>query len=76
MLTIPQVLDEPQVLERQVTASFEDVPGMDRPLTVLRGGFMVDGTAPLPTKPPPTLGEHMDEIFAGLPPRAKTKALA
>lgn len=76
VLTIPQVLDEPQVLERQVTASFEDVPGMDRPLTVLRGGFMVDGTAPLPTKPPPTLGEHMDEVFASLPPRAKTKARA
>ncbi|MFD1986071.1 CaiB/BaiF CoA transferase family protein [Mesorhizobium newzealandense] len=76
VLTIPQVLAEPQVLERQVTASFADVPGMDRPLTVLRGGFMVDGTAPLPTKPPPALGEHMDEVFADLPPRAKTKARA
>ncbi|MFD2052575.1 CaiB/BaiF CoA transferase family protein [Mesorhizobium calcicola] len=76
VLTIPQVLAEPQVLERQVTANFEDVPGVDRPLTVLRGGFMVDGTAPLPTKPPPALGEHMDEVFADLPPRAKAKARA
>ncbi|WP_095084690.1 CaiB/BaiF CoA transferase family protein [Mesorhizobium sophorae] len=76
VLTIPQVLAEPQVLERQVTANFEGVPGMDRPLTVLRGGFMVDGAAPLPTKPPPALGEHMDEVFADLPPRAKTKARA
>jgi CoA:oxalate CoA-transferase len=76
VLTIPQVLAEPQVLERQVTASFDDVPGMDKPLTVLRGGFMVDGAAPLPTKPPPALGEHMDEVFAGLPPRAKAKARA
>ncbi|PZV33697.1 CaiB/BaiF CoA transferase family protein [Mesorhizobium kowhaii] len=76
VLTIPQVLAEPQVLERQVTANFEDVPGMDRPLTVLRGGFMVDGAAPLPTKPPPALGEHMDEVFADLPPRAKAKARA
>ncbi|TGV96032.1 CoA transferase, partial [Mesorhizobium sp. M2D.F.Ca.ET.145.01.1.1] len=67
VLTIPQVLTEPQVLERQVTARFEDVAGMDGPLTVLRGGFMVDGTAPLPTRPPPVLGEHMDEVFAGLP---------
>ncbi|MBZ9977561.1 MULTISPECIES: CaiB/BaiF CoA transferase family protein [unclassified Mesorhizobium] len=75
VLTIPQVLTEPQVLERQVTARFEDVAGMDGPLTVLRGGFMVDGTAPLPTRPPPVLGEHMDEVFAGLPPRAKAKAL-
>ncbi|MHC2793904.1 CoA:oxalate CoA-transferase [Mesorhizobium jarvisii] len=76
VLTIPQVLAEPQVLERQVTANFDDVAGMDRPLTVLRGGFMVDGAAPLPTKPPPALGEHMDEIFAGLSPRAKAKAQA
>lgn len=76
VLTIPQVLAEPQVLERQVTANFEGVPGMDRPLTVLRGGFMVDGAAPLPTKPPPALGEHMDEVFADLPPRAKAKARA
>ena len=76
VLTIPQVPAEPQVLERQVTANFDDVAGMDRPLTVLRGGFMVDGAAPLPTKPPPALGEHMDEIFAGLSPRAKAKARA
>ncbi|QND56699.1 CaiB/BaiF CoA transferase family protein [Mesorhizobium huakuii] len=76
VLTIPQVLAEPQVLARQVTANFDDVAGMDRPLTVLRGGFMVDGEAPLPTKPPPALGAHMDEIFAGLPPRAKAKARA
>jgi len=76
VLTIPQVLAEPQVLERQVTANFDDVAGMDRPLTVLRGGFMVDGAAPLPTKPPPGLGQHMDEIFAGLSPRAKAKARA
>lgn len=76
VLTIPQVLAEPQVLERRVTANFDDVAGMDKPLTVLRGGFMVDGEAPLPTKPPPALGEHMGEVFADLPPRAKTKARA
>ncbi|MCQ8870558.1 CoA transferase [Mesorhizobium sp. LMG17149] len=74
VLTIPQVLGEPQVLERRVTANFDDVAGMDKPLTVLRGGFMVDGEAPLPRKPPPALGEHMGEVFADLPPRAKTKA--
>lgn len=76
VLTIPQVLAEPQVVERQVTANFDDVAGMDRPLTVLRGGFMVDGEALLPTLPPPTLGAHMDEVFAALPSRAKAKARA
>lgn len=69
VLTIPQVLTEPQVIERDVTARFENVTGTDGPLTVVRGGFMVDGTAPLPKAPPPSLGEHMEEVFADLPPR-------
>lgn len=51
---------------------FQHVPGMDRPLTVVRGGFMVDGAAPSPAAPPPRLGEHMDEILAALPKRDKT----
>jgi crotonobetainyl-CoA:carnitine CoA-transferase CaiB-like acyl-CoA transferase len=76
VLTIPQVLAEQQVIEREMTARFDGMPKMDRPLTVVRGGFMVDGVAPLPTRPPPTLGEHMNEVFASLPPRVKTRAQA
>ena len=76
VLTIPQVLGEAQVTERDMTTRFDGLPGMDKPLTVVRGGFMVDGAAPLPTRAPPVLGEHMDEIFADLPPRAKTRARA
>ncbi|ANT53568.1 CaiB/BaiF CoA transferase family protein [Mesorhizobium amorphae] len=76
VLTIPQVLDEKQVIERDMTMRFDGLPGMGKPLTVVRGGFMVDGAAPLPTRAPPVLGEHMDEIFADLPPRAKTRARA
>ncbi|MER9563684.1 CoA transferase [Mesorhizobium sp. M0571] len=76
VLTIPQVLQEQQVIERGMTARFQAVSGMDKPLTVVRGGFMVDGEAPLPSRPPPALGEHMDEVFASLPPRAKKRAKA
>jgi CoA:oxalate CoA-transferase len=67
VLTIPQVLEEPQVRKRQVTARFAHVAGRGEPLTVVRGGFLVDGEAPLPKAPPPALGEHMDEIFGPLP---------
>ncbi|RWL18730.1 MAG: CoA transferase [Mesorhizobium sp.] len=74
VLTIPQVLAEQQVIEREMTTRFDGMPNIDGPLTVVRGGFMVDGAAPLPTKPPPALGEHMDELFAGLPPRVKKRA--
>jgi crotonobetainyl-CoA:carnitine CoA-transferase CaiB-like acyl-CoA transferase len=76
VLTIPQVLAEQQVIERDMTTRFDGIPNIDRPLTVVRGGFMVNGAAPLPTKPPPTLGEHMGEVFASLPPRVKKRAQA
>jgi crotonobetainyl-CoA:carnitine CoA-transferase CaiB-like acyl-CoA transferase len=71
VLSIPQVLGEEQVLGRNMTRAFDQVPGIDRPLTVVRGGFLVDGEAPLPAAPPPALGQHMDEIFAALPPRGR-----
>jgi CoA:oxalate CoA-transferase len=67
LLTIPEVLDEAQVRERNVTANFAGVAGRSEPLTVVRGGFLVDGEAPLPKSPPPELGEHMDEVFADVP---------
>ncbi|MER8503488.1 MULTISPECIES: CoA transferase [unclassified Mesorhizobium] len=76
VLTIPQILQERQVIERGMTARFPAVSGMDQPLTVVRCGFMVDGEAPLPSRPPPALGEHMGEVFAGLPPRARKRAKA
>jgi crotonobetainyl-CoA:carnitine CoA-transferase CaiB-like acyl-CoA transferase len=71
VLSIPQVLGEEQVLGRNMTRAFDQVPGIDRPLTVVRGGFLVDGEAPLPAAPPPALGQHMDEIFSALPPRGR-----
>ncbi|MGX1789919.1 CaiB/BaiF CoA transferase family protein [Bosea sp. NPDC055332] len=63
VLSIPQVLQEKQVTSRNMTTHFETGAG-DRPLTVIRGGFLVDGEAPRPTQPPPKLGEHSEEILA------------
>ena len=63
VLTIPEVLDEPQVRDRAMTAAFPGVAGRDRPLTVVRGGFLVDGCPPLPKRPPPRLDEHQDEVL-------------
>ncbi len=71
VLTIPQVLDESQVRERGMSRRFEHVSGVDRPLTVVRGGFLVDNEAPLPAAPPPALGQHMDEVFSTLPSHKK-----
>ncbi|RUV42863.1 MAG: CoA transferase [Mesorhizobium sp.] len=76
VLTIPQVLQERQVIERRMTTRFQEIPGMEKPLTVVRGGFMVDGAAPVPAGPPPRLGAHMDDVFASLPARGKGRARA
>ncbi|PBB93098.1 CoA transferase [Mesorhizobium sp. WSM3864] len=76
VLTIPQVLEERQVTERGMTTRFQEIPGMEKPLTVVRGGFMVDGAAPVPAGPPPRLGAHMDDVFASLPARGKGRARA
>ncbi len=64
VLSVPQALQEPQVAARGMATRFEDVPGSDRPVTVLRGGFLVDGEAPRPLNPPPRLGDHTNEIMA------------
>jgi len=72
VLTIPQALAEEQVARRGMTVRFDDVAGVDRPVTVVRGGFLVDGAAPAPVRPPPTLGQHSREVLADLPVRTET----
>jgi len=74
VLTIPKVLEEEQVRLRRMTARFSGVAGRSEPLTVVRGGVVVDGEPPLPKGPPPKLGEQMDEIFAATPRRAERVA--
>ena len=63
VLTVPEVLREPQVTGRGMTTRFEGPFG---PLTVVRGGFLVDGEAPRPLCPPPRLGEHGADILASV----------
>jgi crotonobetainyl-CoA:carnitine CoA-transferase CaiB-like acyl-CoA transferase len=63
VLTVPQALAEPQVRQRGMTVTFETVPGADRSVTVARGGFLIDGEAPRPSRPPPRLGEHTEDIL-------------
>ena len=69
VLSIPEVLEEPQVIGRDMTKRFDGVLPDEQALTVVRGGFLVDGQAPLPDSPPPKLGEHSDEILGRLPAR-------
>jgi len=66
VLTVPAVLEHPQIRDRGMIAEFQNVPGVDRDIRVVRTGIKLDGAAPAVDTPPATLGEHNREIYAEL----------
>ncbi len=66
VLTVPEVLDMPQIAERGFLNEFSDVAGVGRNIKVVTTGIKLDGSAPRVTTPPPTLGQHNDEIWREL----------
>ncbi|TBU92574.1 CaiB/BaiF CoA transferase family protein [Phytopseudomonas dryadis] len=63
---VPEVLEHPQIRDRGMLAHFDRVPGVGRPVSVLRTGIKIDRQAPSVSTPPPRLGEHTDSILAEL----------
>lgn len=66
VLDLPEVLEHEVIRKRGMIAEFIDVPGLSRPVQVLRTGIKLDGTAPSVDTPPPALGADNDAIFASL----------
>ncbi|QCI68480.1 CaiB/BaiF CoA transferase family protein [Phreatobacter stygius] len=66
VLSVPQVLDHPQVKARDLVKHFPGAPGVGRKVSVVRAGFRLASGDPEPPTPPPTLGADSDSIFAGL----------
>jgi len=66
VVTVPEALENPQVKHRDLLQAFDDVPGVDRPISVTRAGFKLSGANPAAKSPPPRLGEHTDEVLLGL----------
>lgn len=66
VLSVPEVLAHEQVADRGMLATFADVPGVGRDITVLRTGIKLDGAAPAVATPPPCLGQHNAEIYGSL----------
>jgi crotonobetainyl-CoA:carnitine CoA-transferase CaiB-like acyl-CoA transferase len=66
VLSVPEVLEHPQVTGRGLVKRFEDAPGVDRPVAVVRSGFRLGGGDPAPGRPPPVLGADTDAILAEL----------
>jgi formyl-CoA transferase len=64
--TVPQALAHPQIAQRGMVATYDDVPGVGRDVRIVRTGFKLNGAAPEVASPPPQLGEHTAAILAEL----------
>lgn len=76
VLTVPEMVELDQLEARHF---FTDVtfPGPGEPGRTLRlsgNGVVVDGEPCAPEAPPPTLGEHTDEVLAEVPSRAAAES--
>jgi crotonobetainyl-CoA:carnitine CoA-transferase CaiB-like acyl-CoA transferase len=63
VLTVPEALEVAQIKERELLQVFENVPGVDRSITLARSGFKMSCGDPAVSAPPPQLGEHTAEIL-------------
>ena len=66
VLSVPEVLAHPQVVERGLVKRFADVPGVAREVAVVRAGFRLASGDPAPDGPPPELGADTDRILGEL----------
>ncbi len=66
VFTVPQALAHPQIRDRGMVGLFHNVRGVGRDIRVVRTGFKMDGEALKVDSPPPTLGQHSDEILGEL----------
>ena len=66
VLDVPSVLEHPQIKERRLLRTFETVPDVDRPVSVVRSGFRLRSGDPEPASPPPTLGADTSDILGEL----------
>lgn len=64
--SVPEALDHPQIRDRGMVAHFENAPGIGRDIRLVRTGVKLNGEAPAVDFPPPTLGQHTDEILESL----------
>ncbi|NNE81145.1 MAG: CoA transferase [Silicimonas sp.] len=66
VLSVPAILETPQVRDRGFLTTFADVPGVDRDVQLATTGIKLDAKAPGVDTPPPRLGEHNAEIWTSL----------
>ncbi|SMP14096.1 CaiB/BaiF CoA transferase family protein [Shimia sagamensis] len=66
VLTVPEVLDMPQITDRGFLHRFPDVPGVGRDIEVVTTGIKMDGAPLTVDSPPPELGVDNASIYSNL----------
>ncbi|HEY5607115.1 MAG TPA: CoA transferase [Alphaproteobacteria bacterium] len=66
VLDVPSVLEHPQIVARGLLRTFENVPQVDREVSVVRAGFRLRSGDPEPASPPPALGADTKQVLAEL----------
>jgi len=63
VMSVPEILAHPQITHRELLANFENLQSIDRNISVMRTGFLNNGKPSKVYTPPPTIGEHNDELL-------------
>jgi CoA:oxalate CoA-transferase len=66
VLDVPSVLEHPQIVARELLRTFDNVPGVDGAVRVVRSGFRLGSGGPAPASPPPALGADTNGLLAEL----------
>jgi crotonobetainyl-CoA:carnitine CoA-transferase CaiB-like acyl-CoA transferase len=66
VLSIPEILEHPQIIGRELIETFPNVPGANREIAVVRSGFHLASGNPRPATPPPALGADTTRILKEL----------
>jgi crotonobetainyl-CoA:carnitine CoA-transferase CaiB-like acyl-CoA transferase len=66
VLSIPEILEHPQIIGRELVQKFATAPGVDREIAVVRAGFHIASGNPGPATPPPALGADTETILEEL----------
>ncbi|HXV11090.1 MAG TPA: CaiB/BaiF CoA-transferase family protein [Burkholderiales bacterium] len=63
---LPEALKDPQLTYRAVLHRHENVPGVEKPVTVPLAAFKFAHDGPSIERPPARVGEHTDEVLASV----------
>ena len=66
VMSIPDILAHPQIIHRGLLETFDNKNQLDEKITLMRTGFRVNNKPTKVNSPPPSIGEHNNEILREL----------